>query len=79
MTSKSVVSTMSICSNSELKAMSKLVQMVANATQYEKITMEDWKIYCMAAFGWDAETAAHITNQTRRLANRVLEDAKLEL
>lgn len=77
MTSKSAVKTMCICSPSELQAFSKLVQMVANSTQHEQITMEAWTAYCMSAFGWTHADTTFILKKTRQLANRVLEDAKL--
>lgn len=60
-------------SKGELLAMCKLVQMVANHHQHEKITPELWKEYLMSSLGIDEDTALHFINRSRRMANRTLD------
>lgn len=56
----------------ELLAMCKLVQIVSNADQYDRITGAEWKDKLMTAFGMESEGADALMNKSRQLANRIL-------
>lgn len=57
---------------SELLAMSKLVQMVANHEQFYKITPKEWNEYLCTSLGMEREGADAMINRSRKLANRML-------
>jgi hypothetical protein len=52
--------------------MCKLVQMVSNSDQYERISGREWKEKVMVAFGMESEGADALISNSRRLANRIL-------
>lgn len=69
------VSNLNVATKGELLAMCKLVQMVANHGQFNKIDIDIWKWYVSTSLGVTLEEAEILVQNSRRFANRILTDA----
>ena len=56
----------------ELLAMCKLVQMMSNADEYDRITPAEWRDKLKVSFGLEDQGVDALINNSRRLANRIL-------